>query len=59
MHPHFLYNALSVISSISMRENGRRAAECLRCLADFYRMSLNKGREAVTVEEELDLLKII
>lgn len=57
INPHFLYNALSVISSMSMRENGKRTVECLRYLADFYRMSLNKGREVVTVQEELELLK--
>ena len=52
-----MYNALSVISSMSMRENGKRTVECLRYLADFYRISLNKGREVISVEEELDLLK--
>lgn len=57
INPHFLYNALSVISSMSMRENGKRTVECLRYLADFYRMSLNKGREVISVQEELDLLK--
>lgn len=57
INPHFLYNALSVISSMSMRENGKRTVECLRYLADFYRISLNKGREVITVQEELDLLK--
>lgn len=57
INPHFLYNALSVITSMSMRENGKRTVECLRYLADFYRISLNKGREIVTIQEELDLLK--
>lgn len=54
---HFLYNALSVISSMSMRENGKRTVECLRYLADFYRISLNKGREVISIEQELDLLQ--
>ena len=57
INPHFLYNALSVITSMSMRENGKRTVECLRYLADFYRISLNKGREVVTIQEELDLLQ--
>lgn len=57
INPHFLYNALSTISSMSMRENGKRTVECLRYLADFYRISLNKGREVITVQEELDLLE--
>lgn len=57
INPHFLYNALTVISSMSMRENGKRTVECLRYLADFYRISLNNGREVITVREELELLK--
>lgn len=57
INPHFLYNALSVISSMSMRENGKRTVECLRYLADFYRISLNKGREMLSIEQELDLLQ--
>lgn len=57
INPHFLYNALSVISSMSMRENGKRTVECLRYLADFYRISLNKGREVISIEQELDLLQ--
>ncbi len=57
INPHFLYNALSVISSMSMRENGKRTVECLRYLADFYRISLNKGREVIRIREEMDLLQ--
>ncbi len=57
INPHFLYNTLSVISSMSMRENGKRTVECLRYLADFYRISLNKGREVISIEQELDLLQ--
>ncbi len=57
INPHFLYNALSVISSMSMRENGKRTVECLRYLADFYRISLNKGREVISIEQELELLQ--
>lgn len=57
INPHFLYNALSVISSMSMRENGKRTVECLRYLADFYRISLNKGCEVISVQEELALLE--
>ena len=57
INPHFLYNALSVISSMAMREGGRRTVESVRYLAAFYRISLNKGRQFVSVQEELELVK--
>lgn len=57
INPHFLYNALSVISSLAMREGGKRTVESVRYLADFYRISLNKGRQIVSVQEELELLQ--
>ena len=57
INPHFFFFFLSVISSMSMRENGKRTVECLRYLADFYRISLNKGREVISIEQELDLLQ--
>lgn len=57
INPHFLYNALSVISSMAMREGGKRTVESVRYLAAFYRISLNKGRQIVSVQEELELVK--
>lgn len=57
INPHFLYNALSVISSTALREGGRRTVASVRYLADFYRISLNKGLTIVTVKEEVELLK--
>lgn len=56
INPHFLYNALAVISSLSMRENGKETVKSIRYLADFYRISLNKGRKVITVAEEIALL---
>lgn len=35
INPHFLYNALSVISSMAMREGGKRTVESVRYLAAF------------------------
>lgn len=57
INPHFLYNALSVISSMAMREGGKKTVQSVRYLADFYRISLNKGRQTVSIQEELDLLQ--
>lgn len=57
INPHFLYNALSVISSMAMRNRDQRTVESIQYLASFYRISLNKGKQNLTVEDELDLLK--
>ncbi len=56
INPHFLYNALAVISSLALQENGKRTVQSIRYLADFYRISLNKGRKVIHVREEIDLL---
>ncbi len=57
INPHFLYNALSVISSIAMQEGGRRTVQSVRYLSDFYRLSLNKGKQIITVGQEVELLQ--
>lgn len=55
--PHFLYNALGLISSLSIQEGARRSYQSIKYLADFYRISLNKGRKIISVSEEFALLK--
>lgn len=57
INPHFLYNALAAISSVSLREGAGQTMKSVRHLADFYRMSLSKGRQVITVREEVELLR--
>lgn len=57
INPHFLYNALAVVSSVSLREGGKQTVQSIRYLADFYRTSLSKGRQVIAVREELSLLE--
>lgn len=57
INPHFLYNALSVISSLSMQEGAKRTVKSVRYLSEFYRMSLNRGKQFITVEQEVNLLQ--
>lgn len=57
INPHFLYNALSVISSTAMQEGGKKTMMSVRYLANFYRISLNKGKQVVSVQEEVELLQ--
>lgn len=55
--PHFLYNALSTISSLSIMEGDRQTNRCVKALGEFYRVSLNKGKRILSVQEEVELLK--
>lgn len=57
INPHFLYNALSSISSLSIMEGDRLTSRCVKALGEFYRVSLSKGKGMLTVREELELLK--
>ena len=44
INPHFLYNALAVISALAMREGGKQTMQAVKNLSSFYRISLNKGK---------------
>lgn len=57
VNPHFLYNALSSIASLSLRSGDKKTNEMVRYLADFYRISLNKGKQILTIRDEINLLK--
>lgn len=57
INPHFLYNALSVISSMAIQEGGKKTVMSVQYLANFYRISLNKGKQVVSVQEEIELLQ--
>lgn len=57
INPHFLYNALSVISAMAMRERENQTVKSVKYLADFYRISLNKGKQTFSIREEIELLQ--
>jgi len=53
INPHFLYNTLSTISRMAkLGEIGKLERMVLK-MAQFYRLSLNKGKVTTTVEKEL------
>ena len=57
INPHFLYNALSSISSMALNHNDPETSQAIVYLADFYRISLNQGKQELTIREELRLLE--
>lgn len=57
INPHFMYNFFSSISSLALKSNDMRVYEMVNNLSKFYRISLNKGINIITVEEELELVR--
>lgn len=54
INPHFLYNTLDLINWMAMDYGETEIAEIAQNLARFYRLSLNHGRNVLTIGEELD-----
>jgi two-component system sensor histidine kinase YesM len=53
INPHFLYNTLDAIVWSAEAGNQKQVVKMVGSLSDFFRTSLNKGKEVVTVREEL------
>ncbi|RCW51755.1 sensor histidine kinase [Paenibacillus prosopidis] len=57
INPHFLYNSLASISSLAIRNADPRMNKMVTDLAKFYRISLNKGKNTLSIHEELQLTR--
>lgn len=55
--PHFLYNTLDVIYTLSEMGRTKDVQKTTKALADFYRIALSKGREIITISEEISGVK--
>jgi two-component system, LytTR family, sensor kinase len=53
INPHFLFNALNTIISVT-RKDADRARELLLHLSNFFRKNLKRSGDMATIEEELD-----
>ena len=53
INPHFLYNTLDAIVWSAEAGNQKQVIDMVGSLSDFFRTSLNKGKEIVTVREDL------
>lgn len=54
INPHFLYNTLDTIIWMAEFNDSTKVIALTKSLASFFRLSLNGGRELVTVGDELD-----
>lgn len=53
INPHFLYNTLDLINWGAIDHGADQVAEIARNLGQFYRLSLNHGKMAIQIENEL------
>lgn len=53
INPHFLYNTLDTINCLALQHHADDISQLVSALATFYKISLSKGREFITLKEEL------
>jgi two-component system sensor histidine kinase YesM len=54
INPHFLYNTLDTIIWMAEAQKTEQVIEIVSALSSFFRLSLSKGRDWITIEEELE-----
>lgn len=53
INPHFLYNTLDAIVWLAESGEQEKVVNMVGSLSEFFRMSLNQGKEIVTIQEEI------
>jgi two-component system sensor histidine kinase YesM len=54
INPHFLYNTLDMVYMLAKTEKNEKIANIVADLGDFFRLSLNKGEDVTTVNNEIE-----
>ncbi|CAG0958462.1 partial two-component system, sensor histidine kinase YesM, partial [Anaerolineae bacterium] len=54
INPHFLYNTLDTIIWMAEAQKTDQVVELVGALSSFFRISLSKGRDWITIGEELE-----
>ena len=57
INPHFLYNTLDSIVALAMMNDNAKVIQISEALAGYYRLSVSKGREVISLREDLQILK--
>jgi len=57
INPHFLYNTLSLINAQAIGREAYEVSHTVTLLAKFYRTTLNKGREQISVRDEIIMVQ--
>ncbi len=54
INPHFLYNTLDTIIWLAESKKTGQVIEIVRALSQFFRITLSKGRDWITIREEIE-----
>jgi two-component system sensor histidine kinase YesM len=54
INPHFLYNTLDTIIWMAEAKKNDQVIEIVSALSSFFRISLSKGRDWITIAEEIE-----
>ncbi|WP_308636508.1 sensor histidine kinase [Paenibacillus silvisoli] len=57
INPHFLYNTLSTIGSLTNMGEIEKVNHMVQGLSRFYRLTLNEGQVYISIEKELEQVK--
>jgi two-component system, sensor histidine kinase YesM len=57
INPHFLYNTLDTIIWMSEAKKNDQVIEIVSALSSFFRISLSKGKDWITIGEEIERTK--
>lgn len=58
INPHFLYNTLDSINWLARKHDAPDISQMIDGLAQYFRLSLNKGQDMVSVADELELARV-
>nr|WP_232337127.1 sensor histidine kinase [Lysinibacillus timonensis] len=57
INPHFLYNTLYSIKGLCDMGLNKDASEMISALSSFFRIGISKGKEIISIEEEINHIK--
>ena len=55
INPHFLYNTLDMISWMAQKDETDNIRNVVQAMSQFYRLTLSKGRDIVTIGDEIKM----
>jgi two-component system sensor histidine kinase YesM len=57
INPHFLYNTLDSINWMALKKQVPEISLMVTSLSDFFRLTLNKGRSIILLEDEINQMQ--
>jgi two-component system sensor histidine kinase YesM len=58
INPHFLYNTLDIVNWMAIRRGVEDIRIMVDSIAKYFRYSLSRGRDIVSISDEIELVKV-